>query len=161
MNKAIFLDRDGVLNREIGDYVTRIEDFELLPDVIPFLQEMQKRGYLLIVITNQGGIAKGLYTHEGLQTMHQKMLDAFAVAGVKITEIYYSPHHQEFTGNSLSRKPGSMMLEKAMARFEIDAKQSYFIGDADRDMEAGKKAGVKTIKMESNQSLMSVIDRIS
>ncbi len=160
MQKAVFLDRDGVLNREIGDYVTNVADFDILPDVIPFLQELQARKYLLIVITNQGGIAKGLYTHETLSAIHQKMLNTFTAAGITLTEIYYSPHHPDISGNSLSRKPDSILLEKALARFDIDPANSYFIGDADRDVVAGKKAGVQPIKVDSNTSLLPLLSVI-
>lgn len=153
--KAIFLDRDGVLNKELGRYVNSAEDFELLP-VAEILKKFQDAGYLLIVITNQGGISKELYDHKILSTIHQKLTDHLNNSGVKLTEIYYCPHHPDF-GNCLCRKPDSLLLEKAIARFKIDKENSYFIGDNERDIEAGKKAGVKTILIPSNSDLSTHI----
>ena len=157
MNKAIFLDRDGIINEEIGDYVKRFEDFKLLPHLAETLKNYQSQGFLIIVITNQGGLAKGLYTLTELNKMHQYFLNEMEKAGVKITEIYYCPHHPDFNGNCLCRKPGSLLVEKAMARFNIDPKASYFIGDRPRDAEAGEKVGVKGILVPSNTLLKDVL----
>ena len=157
MNKAIFLDIDGIINEEIGDYVKRFEDFKLLPHLAETLKNYQSQGFLIIVITNQGGLAKGLYTLTELNKMHQYFLNEMEKAGVKITEIYYCPHHPDFNGNCLCRKPGSLLVEKAMARFDIDPKASYFIGDRPRDAEAGEKVGVKGILVPSNTLLKDVL----
>lgn len=160
MNKAVFLDRDGVLNKELGDYVCRLEDFQVLPDVAPALKKLQDKGYLLIVVTNQGGIAKGWYSHETLLCMHEKLKEELKKAGVELSEIYYSPQHPKFTGNSLCRKPGSLMLEKALARFDIDPSLSYLVGDRERDIEAARCAGIAGILVESDQSLLSILGQI-
>ncbi len=157
MNKAIFLDRDGIINEEIGDYVKRFEDFKLLPHLAETLKNYQSQGFLIIVITNQGGLAKGLYTVTELNKMHQYFLNEMEKVGVTITEIYYCPHHPDFNGNCLCRKPGSLLVEKAMARFNIDPKASYFIGDRPRDAEAGEKIGVKGILVPSNTLLKNVL----
>ncbi|QEC53693.1 D-glycero-D-manno-heptose 1,7-bisphosphate phosphatase [Anseongella ginsenosidimutans] len=161
MNKAVFLDRDGVLNRELGDYVCRLEDFEVLPDVAKALRILRDRGFLLIVVTNQGGIAKGWYSHEVLHRMHEKLREELSREGVTLSEIYYSPQHPLHTGNSLCRKPGSLMLEKALARFDIDPSRSYLIGDRERDVEAAEKVGIHGILIESDQSLLSIMDEIN
>lgn len=157
MNKAIFLDRDGIINEEIGDYVKRFEDFKLLPHLAETLKNYQSQGFLIIVITNQGGLAKGLYTVTELNKMHQYFLNEMEKVGVTITEIYYCPHHPDFNGNCLCRKPGSLLVEKAMAMFNIDPKASYFIGDRPRDAEAGEKVGVKGILVPSNTLLKNVL----
>lgn len=159
MKKAVFLDRDGVINRDIADYTYRISDFTMLPGVVEALKNFHDKGYLLIIITNQGGIAKKLYGHEEVAVLHRYLLDLFKKKGIEITEIYYCPHHPDF-GKCLCRKPGSLMLEKALARFNIDPTRSYFIGDMDRDIEAGRGAGVNTIKVDTNGSMLSIIDRI-
>lgn len=140
--KCIFLDRDGVLNEELGDYLHRPEDLIIPEGVVEGLQLLKKAGYLLIVITNQAGIAKGLYNAEVVYTIHEKMQEA---SGNALDDIYFSPYHEAFSGKSLSRKPGSLLLEKAIAKYNIDLAQSWMIGDRARDMEAGYKAGVKTI----------------
>ena len=157
MNKAIFLDRDGIINEEIGDYVKRFEDFKLLPHLAETLKNYQSQGFLIIVITNQGGLAKGLYTLTELNKMHQYFLTEMEKEGVTIAEIYFCPHHPDFNGNCLCRKPGSLLVEKAMARFNIDPKASYFIGDRPRDAEAGEKVGVKGILVPSNTLLKDVL----
>ena len=160
MNKAVFLDRDGVLNKELGDYVCRLEDFKVLGHNFEALKELQNRGYLLIVITNQGGLAKGWYTVDILNKMHDQLKKEYAEQGVLISEVYYCNHHPEYNGKCLCRKPGSLMLEKAVARFEIDASQSYFIGDRERDVLAGEAAGVKGILIDSDQPIGEILHLI-
>lgn len=159
-NRAVFLDRDGVLNKELGDYVCKVEDFKILEHNFVPLKKIQDRGYLLIIVTNQGGIAKGWYTEETLATMHGKLLAAYKENGIQISEIYYCHHHPDYTGKCLCRKPGSLMLEKAIARFNIDASQSYFIGDNERDMMAAEGAGLNGILIKSDQPIGEVLDRI-
>lgn len=157
LKKAIFLDRDGVLNEEIGDYVCRLEDFNVLSHNLESLLELQHRGYLLIVITNQGGLAKKLYTDQTLLEMHTKLCEKYSAHGIHLTEIYYCHHHPDFNGKCLCRKPGSIMVEKALARFQIDASQSYFIGDRHRDIIAGEAVGIKGILINSNQSIADIM----
>lgn len=159
MKKAVFLDRDGVINVERG-YTHKLEDFVILPDLIEVLQLLQKRGYLLVVVSNQSGVAKGLYTQADVETVHQFMLNEFTKSGIVLSEIYYCIHHPDVS-KCICRKPDSLFVEKALARFSIDAKQSYFIGDKERDTEAAEKAGVKGILIEANISLKTILDRIS
>jgi len=156
MNKAILLDRDGVINRERNDYTFRIEDFEILPDVTQALKLLQKAGYLLIIISNQSGIGRGLFTIGDTEKMHSHLLKKLKEEKIDIEEIYYCVHHPE-TGSCICRKPDSLNVEKALARFNIDPSLSYFIGDKERDILAGEKAGVKGIFMESNSSLVKAI----
>jgi D-glycero-D-manno-heptose 1,7-bisphosphate phosphatase len=155
MERAVFIDRDGVLNKEIGRYVTCLEEFELNTGVPEALRNWQDQGFKLIVITNQGGIAKGLYTHDCLRGIHEHMKNLLSQDGVRLTDIFYSPHHPDF-GNSLSRKPGSLMLEKALAKYGLEAAASYMIGDQPRDMECAEKAGVKGILVPPNSDLRQV-----
>ena len=158
-NKAVFLDRDGVINRELGKYVTHLEDFIINDGVEAALKSFQEKKYALIVISNQGGIAKGICSKDEVDYLHLHLQRAMKNKGIEILEVYYCPHHPD-TSNCICRKPDSQLLEKAMARFDIDPALSYFIGDADRDMQAGGKAGVRTIKVEPNQSLMDVADLV-
>ncbi len=161
IKKAVFLDRDGVLNKELGDYVCKIEDFKILEYNFSALKELQSRGYLLIVITNQGGLAKGWYSEETLGLMHDNLRKTYAEQGIIISEVYYCRHHPEYNGNCLCRKPGSIMLEKAIARFGIDASSSYFIGDRERDVIAGEAAGVKGILIDSDQPIGEILTLIA
>ncbi|MVN91079.1 D-glycero-alpha-D-manno-heptose-1,7-bisphosphate 7-phosphatase [Mucilaginibacter aquatilis] len=158
-NKAVFLDRDGVLNRELGDYVCRLEDFEVL-DNFAALKELQDRGYLLIVATNQGGLAKGWYSEDTLSQMHQRLKDTYAPHGVKFTDIYYCPHHPNFTGACNCRKPQPGMLLRGIEQYNIDPSLSYFIGDRERDVEAGTAAGVTGILINSDQPISEVLNLI-
>lgn len=145
MHKAFFLDRDGVINKDKVDYVYRLEDFYLLADVDKALTLLKESGYLLIVITNQSGIDKGIYTAEDVNMIHNhiqyitnNMIDAF----------YYAPYARQYT-NSLARKPGTLMFEKAIARFNIDASRSYMIGDRKRDLDPALDLGITPIMVES------------
>jgi D-glycero-D-manno-heptose 1,7-bisphosphate phosphatase len=158
-NKAVFLDRDGVINKERGEYNFLLEDFILNDGLFDALKIFQQKKYLLIVISNQGGIAKKLFTKEQTEYLHLHLERALRNKGITLTEIYYCTHHPDVS-KCICRKPDSLMLEKAIARFNIEASQSYFIGDVDRDIEAGKKAGVQTIKIESNSSLMNIVNQI-
>ena len=159
-NKAIFLDRDGVINRDILNYTWRLNEFVFLPGVFESCRRFQEMGFEIIVITNQGGIAKGLYTHEDVEKLHSKMITTFNEEGVIILEVYYCPHHDAF-GKCLCRKPGSLLVEKALARFEIDPVKSFFIGDRERDILAGEAAGVKGILVEVNSDMRNVLELIS
>ncbi|WP_423148220.1 D-glycero-alpha-D-manno-heptose-1,7-bisphosphate 7-phosphatase [Rubrolithibacter danxiaensis] len=159
-NKAVFLDRDGVLNKELGDYVCKVEDFIVLEHNFKPLKELQDRGYLLIVATNQGGLAKKWYSQETLDGMHLILREKYAEHGVHFSEIYYCNHHPEYSSKCLCRKPGSLMLEKGVARFNIDPAQSYFIGDRERDILAGEGAGLTGILINSDQPISEVLHLI-
>ena len=160
MQKAIFLDRDGIINTEIGHYILREEDFCMNPGLVPFLKIMQSKGFIFIVISNQGGVAKGLYTHQFLHTLHAKVKTLFQESGLPLLEIYYCPHHPDF-GKCICRKPDSLLVEKALARFKLDAANCWFIGDAERDIRAAAKAGVKGILVESNSNLELIAEKIT
>jgi D-glycero-D-manno-heptose 1,7-bisphosphate phosphatase len=140
-NKCIFLDRDGVLNEERGDYTYKPEDFVVIAGVVEALQLLKSRGYLLVVVTNQAGIAKGLYTRADVLACHDKLQKA---CGHLIDYLYYAPAHPSVSA-SLSRKPDSLMLERALARFELDATQCWLVGDRLRDIAAAQKVGVPAI----------------
>ena len=141
MNRCVLLDRDGVLNEERGDYVYKDEDFIIPPDVPAGLMALKKAGFKLVVVTNQGGINKGLYTRENVYNLHRKVQEASQYA---IDHLLYAPLHREFT-KSLSSKPGRLMMERGLALTNSDTEQSWLIGDAERDLVAGKAVGVKTI----------------
>jgi D-glycero-D-manno-heptose 1,7-bisphosphate phosphatase len=158
--KAVFLDRDGVLNQEMGDYVCRLEDFHILEHNFAPLLELQKRGYLLIVATNQGGLAKGWYTEDELQKMHTLLKETYEAQGIKLTDIFYCPHHPDFTGPCECRKPLPGLLLKGIEKYNLDPAQSYFIGDRDRDVIAGEAAGLTGILINSDQPIGEIIHLI-
>lgn len=161
MNKAVFLDRDGVINNEESNYyIHKTEDFFLNKGIIEALKKLKEKGFIFIVITNQGGISKSLYTHYDVCAVHQKMISLFGEHNIHLTEIYYCPHHSS-NENCLCRKPKSLNIEKAISRFHIDKKQSWFVGDRQTDMEAGKRAGLRTLKVKANQDMSFLSDIIN
>jgi D-glycero-D-manno-heptose 1,7-bisphosphate phosphatase len=155
MIKAIFLDRDGVINHDPGDYTTSITEFTILPDVISTLKDWTDQGYSIVVITNQGGIAKERYTFSDFYEIDEYMKTKFLDAGVAYLDTYFCPHHDAIS-HCLCRKPHSGMIEKAIARHNINPDQSVMIGDKWRDLEAAEGAGVRGIKIDVNQSLREV-----
>lgn len=154
MRKAVFLDRDGVINKGSDEYIFRKEDFIINPGVADFIKFATSKGYMIIVITNQGGIAKGLYKVEDAVALHEYMCKLLSDENAYIDEVYFCPHH-ESTGKCICRKPDSLLIEKAISRFGIAASESVFFGDKERDTETAEKAGVKGIQIECNESLMN------
>ena len=159
MNKAIFLDRDGVINQNDDHYyVYKPGDFVINQGIMEFMEALQKEGYLLVIITNQGGISKGLYTRTDTDRIHELLIEQCSRYKIRISEIYFCPHSSKIE-NCLCRKPMPLMLEKAIARFGIDPDISWFIGDSDRDSEAGEAAGLNTLKIESNENLLPYLPK--
>lgn len=151
--KAVFFDRDGVINAEIGNYVTNENDFELLPDAVACIQYAVSQGFLAIVITNQGGIAKNLYDHHFVKKLHDKIQEATQGA---ITEFFYCPHHPEI-GKCICRKPDSLLLEKAIAKYKIQKSKSIMIGDNERDILAAQKIDLKGLLIQPNSSKIHLL----
>lgn len=141
MNKCVFLDRDGVLNKELGYQITDIQEFELVEGLEKSISDLKAAGYLLIIITNQSGIAKGSYTEEFVQACFNRIQKACAH---QVDHMYFAPGH-ESVSKSLMRKPDSLMFEKAMAKFDIDPTHSWMIGDKERDLIPAKKLGLRTV----------------
>lgn len=157
-NKAVFLDRDGVINVE-RSYTYRLEDFVILEDVMEVLKVLKEKGYLLVIVSNQSGVAQGIYKQEDVEVLHTYMHEEFNKNNISIEETYYCPHHPT-KGRCICRKPESLFVEKALARFDIDASKSYFIGDKQRDIDAGENVGVKGVLIEANSSLKNILNDI-
>ncbi|HYG15890.1 MAG TPA: HAD-IIIA family hydrolase, partial [Bacteroidia bacterium] len=122
--KAVFFDRDGVLNKELGKYVTHADELEVNNWVVPFMRTLKEAGYSFFIITNQGGIARQLYTENDLFGIHTKLLSTLAGHGLTFTEVFYCPHHP-VTSHCLCRKPDNLMLEKAIAKYGVNTSQSF------------------------------------
>ena len=169
--KAIFLDRDGTINKMVG-FVTKPEQFVLIEGAAEAIKAINKSGYLAIVVTNQPVIARGDCTFEELQTIHNKMETELGKVGAFVDAIYVCPHHTdkgfegerpEYKCNCDCRKPKPGLLLQAAKDFNIDLSESYMIGDSHRDVEAGENAGVKTsIKVEENKEngLLEVVKEL-
>lgn len=166
--KAIFLDRDGVINKYVG-FLKDIHQFELLPNVSKAIKKINNSGYLAIVVTNQPVIARGEVTREELNEIHNKMETFLGQEGAYLDGIYYCPHHPHkgYAGEIVElkidcdcRKPKPGMLIQASKDFNINLSQSWMIGDSDNDILAGENAGCKTERVTEEESLYDIIERI-
>lgn len=160
MRKVIFLDRDGVINYEPGDYTYQVDKFNLLSGLFEALKKLKDQQYEFIVITNQGGISKGIYNHKDVALVHDYMKEEFSKEGIQLLDIYYCPHHS-INEKCICRKPDSSMLERAIARYDVSKENAYFIGDSERDIQAAKKAGIKGILITKNEKLTNYLDQIN
>jgi histidinol-phosphate phosphatase family protein len=140
--KAVFLDRDGTIARDVH-YCRRPEDFELLPTVPEAIRLLNRNGFKVVVITNQSGIARGYFTEETLSQIHDKMRVELAEHGAWVDAIYYCPHHPD-EGCSC-RKPGTALFRKAAGEHDIDLQASYVVGDLQMDIDAGRALGATTV----------------
>ncbi len=158
MTKAAFIDRDGVINED-RNYVYRISDFIMLPGVIDGLTLLRNSGYLLIIVTNQAGIARGYYSQTEMDHLHKHMRMQFAEKGLALDAIYFCPHHPQGSIKALSilcdcRKPSPGMIFQAAKDFNINLASSILIGDKLIDLQAGKNAGVgRTVIVESGHKV--------
>ncbi len=148
VNRAVFLDRDGVINKDHG-YVHLVDDFEYIDGVFDACLALKQMGYKLVVVTNQSGIARGLYSEEQFHSLTEWMDWNFADKGVELDGIYYCPHHAEkgegdYKVDCDCRKPKPGMLNDAAKFLKIDLSQSVMVGDKAEDMQAAKAAGVST-----------------
>ena len=159
MIKVVFLDRDGVINFEPGDYTFEVEHFKIVDGLFDALHLLKNKGYQFIVITNQGGISKEIYNHKAVNTVHGYMQDCFKENNIDLLDIYYCPHHS-VNEQCICRKPDSLMLEKAIARYNVEKATAYFIGDSKRDVLAAGKAEIKGILIKSNDQLINYLNQI-
>jgi D-glycero-D-manno-heptose 1,7-bisphosphate phosphatase len=159
MPKIVFLDRDGVINHDPGDYTTSLEEFHVLPGVYDALRKFIKHGYLPVIITNQGGVALGRYTLSEVERIHDWFLAECENENCAIAGVYASPHHPS-VGNSLSRKPERLMIERALHRFKASSSDCIMIGDKERDIDAAAAAGVKGLLIPVNGSLLEAANLI-
>jgi len=143
-NNAIFLDRDGVINKEVN-HLSDPNNFEFIEGSIEALKILKQKGFLLIIITNQAGIARGLFTDETLKSIHNKMNKRLKQDGVELDDIFYCPHHPDFSGPCDCRKPNPGMIFNAKSKYNIDLNNSFMIGDTLKDIQTGIAAKCKTV----------------
>ena len=142
LQKALFLDRDGVINVE-KNYLYKIEDFEFIDGIFELCRHYQELGFIIIVVTNQSGIARNYYSEEDFQKLSQWMIVEFLKQNIVISKVYHCPHHPKISGECSCRKPKAGMFLEAKEEFGIDMQNSIMVGDKERDVEAGLNAGVK------------------
>ena len=159
MNKALFLDRDGVVNVE-KNYLHKIEDFELMDGIVEVCRAYAEKGYLIIIVTNQSGISRGYYSEEDFAVLSQWMRDHFKGLGITITHIYHCPHHESIDGACECRKPEPGMFLRAQREYQIDMSASVMTGDNERDIEASLRAGVGMNILLSEQAETSSANTI-
>ena len=141
-DKALFLDRDGVVNIE-KDYLYKIEDFEFIDGIMELCRYYQDAKYKIFIVTNQSGIARGYYGEKDFTKLTFWMINKFLENGIEISQVYHCPHHPDISGKCSCRKPHPGMLLSANDDFDIDLCNSIIIGDKESDIEAGLNAGLK------------------
>jgi D-glycero-D-manno-heptose 1,7-bisphosphate phosphatase len=146
VNRALFLDRDGVINHDAG-YTSSIEKFQFIDGIFDLCRTAKQLGYLIIVVTNQAGIGRGYYSEADFLKLTEWICEHFKAEGAPITEVFYCPYHPEhgvgeYKKDSYDRKPNPGMILRAAEKYKIDLPQSIMIGDKDSDMQAASKAGV-------------------
>jgi D-glycero-D-manno-heptose 1,7-bisphosphate phosphatase len=141
MKKALFLDRDGVINIE-KHHAFRKEEFEFTDGIFDLCKEYLDSGFIIIVITNQAGIAKGYYTEDDYNKLTKWMIDQFCMKGIVISKVYHCPHHPDITGPCDCRKPNPGMILQAIEEFDLDIAKCFLIGDKESDLQAGRNAGI-------------------
>jgi len=149
--KTIFLDRDGVINKDIN-YLHKIDDFEFIDGIFDVCLYFQSLGYKIIIITNQSGISRGYYNHSDYQKVTQWMLDQFKYKNINILDVFHCPHGPDSTCDCRKPKPG--MFLKAKNKHNTDMKKSWMIGDKERDTIAANSAGIdNTILIRSSHRI--------
>lgn len=149
LSRAVFLDRDGVINEDVG-HLNSVADLRIISGVARAIRELNQKKYRVIVVTNQGALAKGITTHETIRAVNKEIEARLANEGATIDRVYYCPHHPDGTVAEYAkmcdcRKPGTGMIMEAAKEFNIDLANSFLIGDKTSDILAGKRAGLTTI----------------
>jgi histidinol-phosphate phosphatase family protein len=155
---AIFIDRDGVINYNRNDYVKSWDEFKFIPGAKKAIKRINETDRLLILITNQSPIGRGIFTKETLDNIHFKMLNELGEAGAHIDAIYFCPHKPDDGCDCRKPKPG--LILRAASDYNIDLRKSWMIGDSDSDLKAGKDAGCKTLKVTTKKPLIKIVEQI-
>lgn len=142
MNKALFLDRDGVVNIEVN-YLYKIEDFEFVDGILKLCKYYRDKGYMIFIVTNQSGIDRGYYSEHDFNLLTSWMIEEFAKNGIEIKKVYFCPHHPDISFECKCRKPSPGMILEAKSEFDIDLEKSILIGDKESDIEAALSAGIR------------------
>lgn len=158
LHKAIFLDRDGVINKERNDYVKTVSELEIFPGVGESVKQLKDAGFHVIVITNQSAVNRGLTNHNNIRDIHSTIQECLRRSGTSIDGFFYCPHRPD--ENCECRKPKAGLLLQAAYEFKIDLKSSWMIGDNDIDVQAAKLVGCNAIKIDDKITLNDAIQNI-
>ena len=168
MARAVFLDRDGVLNRNIfyadtgaWESPRTVEAVALTGGIVPALESLRAAGYLLIVVSNQPNAAKGKCSREALDQVHAQVVALLGAEGIALDAHYLCFHHPDHTGPCECRKPSPFFLCEAAAKFNIDLKQSWMIGDRASDIACGQAAGTRTIWIDNRESVAPACEEVA
>lgn len=155
--KAVFVDRDDTIVKDVP-YCSRPEDLRLFPGVGEGIKRLNDAGFLVIIITNQSGVARGFFSEQALQEIHKKLLEDIGKAGGKVDAIYHCPHHPDQGCNC--RKPNPGMVERALEDFAIDLSRSYIIGDSEHEVELGKRLEIKSFRVKDENGFAEAVEKI-
>lgn len=144
MNKACFLDRDGVINEEVN-YLHEPEKVVLISGIAEGIKLLKSHGYKCIVVTNQAGVAKGYFPESDIALVHDRVQELLQAEGTALDGFYYCPHHGDFTGECGCRKPAPGMILQGVKDFDVDVNQSFLIGDRMSDINAGHNAKLQKV----------------
>ena len=158
MNKAVFFDRDGVLNKERKDYVKTVFELEIFPNIVEPIKKLSDEGFLIVVITNQSAVNRGITTHQNISAIHMTIQKFLQKNGTKIDSFYYCPHKPD--ENCKCRKPHPGLILRAVDEFKINLQKSWMIGDNDTDIQAAINSGCKYFKINSNHELPQIVKKI-
>lgn len=154
MEKCVFLDRDGVLIKDVG-YLKNPDDIIILPGTMDALKDLKSNGFLLIIVTNQAGIAKGFFTISDLENVNKRLLNIYEANGIAIDDLYFCPHHENGTVEPYNircscRKPDTGMVTDGVEKFGIDINKSFMVGDKDSDILLAKNSGLRSFYIKNS-----------
>jgi len=158
LKKAVFFDRDGVINKERKDYVKTVHELEIFPNVAKSIKLLKNQGFSIVVVSNQSAINRGYTNHDNVKAIHNKLQEYLLQNETSIDAFYYCPHRPD--ENCECRKPKPGLLLKAIQELKIDPSQSWIIGNNESDITAGKNVGCRTIKIDSSANLDVAIKQI-
>lgn len=160
ISKAIFLDRDGVLiDNSEHYYIWRNDQLRFVEGVFDNLKYLIQKDYQLFIVSNQGGISKGLYAKNDVFDLHNQLMQTFGKNNIPVTDFVFCPHHPEIE-KCICRKPNSVMIEKLLAKYQLNREESWFIGDSQSDIEAAGKVGIQSIKIQANSNMYPYISKL-
>lgn len=159
-NRALFLDRDGIINQKAleGDYIKSLKELKIIEDIYRSIKLVREKGWVVVVVTNQRGVARGLMSEEDVELIHQQVNFELKKREVHIDGFFWCKH--DYSDNCNCRKPKPGLFLKAAKQFNINLSKSYYIGDTETDLIAGINAGVRTKIVSTNSSIFNIVQQL-